>query len=50
MDYFAQLISRDRQRDLIREADEARLGSLVGSLRRNGKSLPRIPRQHRSER
>ena len=50
VDYFAQLISRDKHRDFLKEADDARLRSLAGSNRRNGRTDPRHRPQHHSER
>lgn len=46
MDYFAQRMSSDKHRDFLKEADDARLRSLAGSNRRNGRTDPRRRPQH----
>ena len=41
MDYLAQLLTRDRHREFLREADDARLRNLTGVLRASGRPSTR---------
>ena len=50
MDYFAQLMTKDRVRTFTREADDARLRRLAGLGRPDGKPAPRHPAPRRSQR